>query len=1800
MSGGDAGRCPPPPACNLLEIAERRAATQGAAVAFRFLANGEDETGYLTYGDLAARARTLAAVLRGISQAGDRAVLAYPAGLDFPVAFLACLYAGVIAVPVDVPKRKSAAERLTAIAANCGATLFLSCAAARDRLPDLGRGWIFTEEIEPDARADGAQSQPAPGATAYLQYTSGSTQAPRGAAISHRALMQQLEQLGQYRRRAGTLLHDPVLVGWLPHTHDFGLVAFVLGALYLDAPYVMMPPAAFLARPARWLEAISRYRGTYGGGPNFAYEICAGLGARALRGNIDLSCWRIAPIGGDYIRAATLERFAAAFAPHGFDAAAWMPAYGLAESVLCATSRQTTKFKSFDAAALRRNSAVPVADGAAGAVRLLSCGSPVDGQNVRIVDPDTRAALPDCAVGEIWLAGRSLADGYWNDAASTASQFHATLADDGDVRGHLRTGDCGFLHDGELFVTGRLKDLIVVRGENHAPDDLEQTIQSADPALRQCGGAVVQTAGVEGARLIAIQEVSHAAGLDHAKLFAAINQAVTQRHGLTLDAIELIRIGSLPRTRNGKISRRACLAAHAEGMLRRVAGWGRPSSERTAPVPPTKWSAPTRLAAPAPLAAPAVEERMLAHLRELFPDRPIGADDNLFALGLDSLAVHRLLARLNESFAVDVPLHAVFEAPTVAHLAGVVTGLRLNRSALPIPTSLPPQAGRRVDPPGEAVLEELRKLNGLVAEQTRLLAEQTRLLGVIASGAPPAPAPAPPAQEAPAEGPFPLTETQREIMMLAELREDAQAVFNIVMVLEFSAPPDVAAVREALRAVTRRHEALRSVVEDQQQKVLPAVEPDLCEVALEPGSGLAEWLRAERRRPFMLDQAPLWRVTLLGQSGKHFLVLTAHHLSLDGSSLPIFVREVVAHYAGIAPADAAPPMQFRAFCHAAEAAREAGDRDALKAYWNDVLGSDLPDWAPPADAARPNPISYDADCHSLMLDARLRDALVRRGAAASSTLFQTLLAAYFLLLHRISGQERILIGIDSANRARPGEEGVIGCCNALVPVVMDFADAPSVAQFQDSVRRQMVRALECRDYSMSMWEQDRRIAFDPARPFKLTASMNMQRFPVLRSAMATRFDLEAQSISQSPFGLALEARDLDDAVRVDFVYNKQLFGAAAVERYAGYFLRLLQGMAQDSAADILSLPILPAAETHELLRIGRTAQAPAPFVPFQRRFAAQVAENPLAPAVACPKERLTYRDLQARSDRIARAIVDRGVRPGTCIALLSERGSTFVAAMRAILKTGCVYVPLDPKAPDVRLRRQIAQAGVALLLHDEGHRDAATRIAQADARLPALCIDAPCANGKDPGTAPETAEAEPDAPAYVLFTSGSTGTPKAAVVSHGGMMNHLQAKIDALGLKSGDVVAQTASQAFDISVWQQLAPLLVGACVRVFHDEVTHDPRALFGETDRHNIAVLQTVPSMLAAALDILIAPGQRLPLTALRWLISTGEALPAELCRRWIGCYPRVPLLNAYGPTECSDDVTHHALLWAPPGEIVRTPIGRPIPGAELYVLDKRGELAPAGAPGELHVGGCCVGLGYLNDPERTAAAFVPDRFSGRPESRLYRTGDLVRYRDDGLLDYLGRLDQQVKINGVRIEPREIEAAIQGDPSVLQSFVTTKQGPDGAPALVAYVVLRPEKSVLEGTLKAVARNSLPQALVPSAFVFLDRLPLTASGKIDAAALPEPDLRPRKFDTTPPSTPLEEMLVRIWSETIGQSGFGIHDDFFALGGRSLDATRVAKKIEGHFNFRMPLSEIFRAPTVSGIAAYLQRRLAGANGHDTA
>ncbi|HEY8262668.1 MAG TPA: amino acid adenylation domain-containing protein, partial [Methylosinus sp.] len=555
------------------------------------------------------------------------------------------------------------------------------------------------------------------------------------------------------------------------------------------------------------------------------------------------------------------------------------------------------------------------------------------------------------------------------------------------------------------------------------------------------------------------------------------------------------------------------------------------------------------------------------------------------------------------------------------------------------------------------------------------------------------------------------------------------------------------------------------------------------------------------------------------------------------------------------------------------------------------------------------------------------------------------------------------------------------------------------------------------------------------------------------------------------------------------------------------------------------------------------------------RFEAQALRAPEAVAAACRGQTLTYRELNARANRLAHALIDRGVGPEVVVALFDERGLDFLTAMLAVFKAGAAYLPLDPAHPDGRIAQVLDESGTRLLLVGSAHRQRAGAILAGLAEPRPDLLDAAALEARERRADNPPRRHGPDNLAFVIYTSGSTGKPKGAMVEHRGMFNNLVTKIPALGLAASDVIAQTASQCFDISVWQFLTALVLGARVEIFPDAISRDPERLAQQIEARGVSVLEAVPSMIRALLDISNAQA---PLAGLRWLLPCGEAFAPELCRRFMERYPQLRLLNAYGPAECSDDVSYHPIETAPQGNDLSVPIGRPVDNTRLYLLDRWLEPTPVGVPGEICVGGAQVGRGYLGRPDLTAAAFLPDPF-GPAGTRLYRTGDLGRYRADGVIEFLGRVDHQVKIRGHRVEPGEIEACLATHPLVRAAAVVARPAGAGIYRLVAYVA--GEASAIEALpnktstvdieeLRRHLRAALPDYMIPAAFVALEALPLTANGKVDRNALPEPDLSAQSAHRfVAPKNETEDILAKIWADVLRVPKVGTNDNFFELGG---------------------------------------------------
>ncbi|HYG64899.1 MAG TPA: amino acid adenylation domain-containing protein, partial [Thermoanaerobaculia bacterium] len=1057
-----------------------------------------------------------------------------------------------------------------------------------------------------------------------------------------------------------------------------------------------------------------------------------------------------------------------------------------------------------------------------------------------------------------------------------------------------------------------------------------------------------------------------------------------------------------------------------------------------------------------------------------------------------------------------------------------------------------------------------------------------------------------------AGGPFPLSFAQERIWFLDQL-EPGTAAFDLPAATRLQGRLDRAALEHSLNEVVRRHETLRTrflTVDGQVvQEVLPSLDLDLpmADLSALPGESRAA---EERRlvldhasRPFDLANGPLAAFLLLRLTPEdHLLALVMHHIISDGWSLGVLQSEVARHY-GRALLPVSEPLPELSFHYAdyADWQRRHFQGDVLErelAYWRPRLHG-VPFLELRGDRPRPPVQTFRGGYEDFTLPAGLARSLEGLAQREGSSLFMVLLTGFDLLLQRHAQQDDFAVGALIAGRNRAELEGMIGCFVNNLALRTDLSGEPDGRELLRRVRETTIEAYAHQDVPFEKLLEELQPERDLSRGALIQVMFNLLNFPTVHEELPG-LTMSSSGVrgERANFDLTLWMTEARDGLVGWLEYNADLFDRATARRMTAHLRRLLEGLAADPGQRVAELPLLGEAERRQVLvewnRTGRERPWEEGFLGL---FQARVESVPGDVAAVCQGESLTYAELGRRSRRLAAWLASEGVGPESVVPILADRGLDFLAAVLGVLQAGGAYLPLDPNQPASRAVRVLRQSGAALVLVGSDH---ALRLVAASegGALPdivafeGLLRDEAIA----PLPAPEVrGRVLPDNLAYVIFTSGSTGVPKGAMLNHRGMLNHLLAKVEELEITAADVVAQNASQSFDISVWQLLAALAVGGRVHIILDDVAHEPARLLAEADAAGVSILEVVPSVLGA---MLAGEGGAAPLRSLRWMIPTGEALPPELARRWLDAYPQVPLLNAYGPTECSDDVSHHPLRDVPEGAM-QIPIGRPVGNTRLYVLDRGLRPLPAGVAGELCVGGAGVGRGYLLEPARTADVFVPDPFAGltgeEPGSRLYRTGDLARLLPDGTLEFLGRIDHQVKVRGFRIELGEIEAVLCEHPALRQAVVSALDGGAAGKRLVAYVVLRTDDGIIApdaAELRRFIADRLPDYMVPSAFVVLPDIPLTAHGKVDRRALPVPELARMEGDEpfVAPRNEVEEAVAEIWKEILKVERVGAFDSFFALGGHSLVAAQVAAKIRAAFEVELPLRTLFEAPTLGELA----------------
>ncbi|UUL82312.1 non-ribosomal peptide synthetase [Sphingomonas qomolangmaensis] len=1726
------------PGSTLVDVLRATVDSRPHALAFRFLDPEGTGIEEWTYAEVDSRARAIAAHLAGTLPAGERALLLYPSGLEFVAAFLGCLYAGVVAVPLHPPapgRPGRSAERLGLIAANCAPRAVLTTArlsesrdAIADASPALGDiPWIVTSAVPGTMASQWRPPRLGGDSVAFLQFTSGSTGTPKGVINRHAGILANEAAIAN-----GFGTDESVhVVGWLPLFHDMGLIGNVLHPICMGGSCTLMAPATFLKHPLNWLTAISRYRGNVSGGPDFAYALCTARIGDAERETLDLSGWRVAYNGSEPVRAETMAQFAEAFAPCGFTRDQFLPCYGLAEATLYVTSsRGGYRDLLVSEAALAGNRGSPPA-AREPARALVSSGLVAPGHSVLIVDPDTGLDCPDTQVGEVWASGPSIAAGYWNDPDRTAQTFVERATPQGTLR-FLRTGDLGFVAEDELFVTGRLKDLIILRGRNLYPHDIEATAARADPQLRAIGAAAFpfERAGEE--RLGIVVEVPRRLPAeDRARVIEAVRTAIARDHDAWVDVVVLTQPNAIPKTSSGKIRRRATREQWLTGELSVIETAISGASDVRAADDMAASEQLDLTAIDRTAACALVRDLLMREIAAIRGGGTIAADAGLARLGLDSLMTLELQARIERRLGVQLPGDLLMPAPTIDALADAIA--------------------QGAQAPAEAALP--RPLSAVRAADGQVSSGQWRLfvLEGLAQGLP---------------------------------------VYHVQAGVRIDGALDALALEAAFRTVEERHPILRTGFVEQdgvpRRRFDPAIRNRFRVETIESDPARLDALRHEEAwAPFDLAGGRLTRILLcsIGPDA-HMLVITQHHLITDGWSIKRLIGDLArVHAARIAgdPLPPAPAFDFGDFVDHEASADSVEDR----AFWERQL-RDLDQLALPG-AVAPIADRYRGG----RIDFTIPPAAVRRlsqiARDADTTLFTVLLTAYALLLRDYGGRDRFAIGGVVANR-RPQFHDLLGFFANTVVLRCDLSGArafgPQLARME-AMRRETLR------HAAFPFAEAARLAHASGgdHPAFQAAFVFESGVPRAIDAAGAQWIPSAWSPDgaidgTAKFDLSLAMVEMPHGIAGGFEYNAARFDEATARRFAASFEHIVAALAAAHApAEIELDPLTPT----DRIFLAETNATCAPFPDeqgFAALFEAQARRTPDRRAIRDGVADWTYARLDAGGDGVACGLATHGAGPETLVALLAPRGCMLAAAMLGTFKAGAAYVPIDPHYPTERQRQIAEQSGARLLLTTRALLSEAREIAGADTAVLAI-EDLIMSGGRPAAPAPVS----PRNIAYVIYTSGSTGTPKGAAVEHRGMINHLYAKIEAMALGEADVVAQTASQCFDISVWQTLAALAVGGSVEVIDTEIAAQPEALFAHAAASGVTVLEIVPSLLRAACDLLAHNRADAYATgALRWLLLTGEALPAELVRRWLDRHA-VPVINAYGPTECSDDVTHGVLRDPAALTGAQAPIGRPIINTQLHILDRGGRLAPIGAVGDLHVGGTGVGRGYWRDPARTAAAFLPDPFAPIPGARMYRTGDRARILPDGELLFLGRDDDQVKIRGFRIELGEVEAAIERHEAVAAAAVVAYRA-DGEQRLVAYVV-GAVGAMSEASLRRHLAGLLPDYMLPAGYVFLESLPLTPNGKLDRRALPDPaDAIGRGGAAyVAPAGPIEELVAQVWGEVLGIARIGAADHFFERGGHSLLATRVVARLRSVLGVELPLRALFEAPSVAAFARAVEQ-----------
>jgi amino acid adenylation domain-containing protein len=1647
------------------------------------------EHGQITYSELNQRANQLANYLNKLGVGPEVPIaICMHRSIEMVVGLLGILKAGGVYVPLDSSYPK---ERLAFMLEDAQAPVLLTQSTLVQKLPEHQAQVVY---LDKDWGAIAQQSQETPTSCIspahliYIIYTSGSTGTPKGVAVEHQAVTRLVMDTNYIQIESSDVIAQVSNCSFDAATFE------IWGALLNGAQLVIIDKDLALA-PQAFAELLEQRQIT----TLFLTTALFNLLAREVPSAFHSLKHLL--FGGEAVD----PKWVREVLKHG-QPQRLLHVYGPTENTTFTTWYLVQEIA-------EHATTVPI-------------GRPISNTECYLLD-ETLKPVPVGAPGELYIGGIGLARGYLNRPELTAERFipnplsgngewgmgngEKSSTPDSRLLTPLlyKTGDLArYLSDGNIEYLGRIDHQVKIRGFRIELGEIEALLRQYK-AVQDCV-VIVREDMPRNKRIVAYI----AAAPELAPTGNELRQYVQQQLPEYMVPSAFVVLPQLPLTPNGKVDRKAL------------------------PIPDVSRS---ELSASYVAPRTAIEEQVAAIWAAALGVEPVGVQDSFLELGGHSLQAAQVLLRVNQIFQMQLPLHTLFQAPTVAELSLVI---ETNR--------------------GQAMLRSLPPIQPTAKAQS-----------------------------------LPLSFSQQQMWLLAQM-EPESAYYNDPITLRLHGPLNVTALEQSLNRIIERHAIWRTSFVTLDGQPLQVIHPHLTLPlplidlrSLEPEQQEQEARRlatAQAKQPFNLAQAPLLRACLVRFSPtEHRLYLTLHHIIYDGISLyTVFLKELGQLYDAFCTQQPSPlPELTLQYADFAVWQRQWLDSEMLtpqKEYWKQQLAN-LPVLQLPADRPQPVVRSFRGARTKVALSQQLSEQLKTFSRQQEVTLFMTLMAAFQVLLYRYSGQEDLAVATVTSGRNRVEVAELIGCFVNTLVLRTDLSGAPSFQEVVQRVRRVTLEAYANQELPFEQVVQQLQPERKPGHQPLFQALFVLA--PPLRDCDRNwQVDLWDIDKGTTECDLYFEADARPEGIIGRFEYSTDLFDAETIQRLIGHFQTLLEGIVANPDQPIAELPLLTPAEHHQLAQWNPTFVEPPRTACLHELFVAQVDRTPDAVAVTFQQDQLTYRELDQRANQFAHYLQTLGIEPDGLVGLCVDVSLDLAIAILGILKAGGAYVPLDPTYPQERLAYTLEDMQAAFIV-TQSHL--VERLPVHSAQVICLDTDWPSI-AHCPSTTP-VSNVTSDNLAYIIYTSGSTGKPKGVLINHFNVVRLFQATQSWFQFGTQDVWTLFHSYAFDFSVWEFWGALLYGGRLIVVPECVRRSPDTFYALLYAEQVTVLNQTPSAFRQLVRIDESLGDSQPLN-LRLVIFGGEALDVPSLKSWFDRHgdQQPQLINMYGITETTVHVTYRPITVADLGESVVSPIGIPIPDLQVHILDQHLQPLPVGVPGEMYIGGAGLGRGYLNRPDLTAERFIANPFSDQPGMRLYKSGDLARRLSNGKIEYLGRIDHQVKIRGFRIELGEIETAIRQYPDTHECVVIAREDVPDDRRLVAYLTTVESGTLSVIELRQYLKQKLPQFMIPSAFVLLETLPLTPSGKLDRKALPVPEAKSHNLaNYVAPRTPVEEQVAAIWSNVLGVEQIGVHDTFLDLGGHSLLAIKVVFRINNAFQIELPLHKIFEEDTIAKLAESIEK-----------